>query len=822
MLQFGSPIFLWGLPAVILPVLIHLRKRRRVRPVDFPPALLMEPSAAAARSLRTRIEDVLLMLLRCAILACVPLAMARPAWNPSAPAEGEAAGADGPSGEPADVVLVLDVSPSMSAFAGGPRKSLAEAIGRIAGEYPPGSRFAGVASDMRSSGWLGAARGVLDWHEKLPRRDLSGDLASALDAAASLLAGSVRERRDVFVLSDFQAASLPDPLRLAGAAGKLPPGARLHMVCAGAEPSNQWAVTGIELSRGVVIAGEPFRAAVESRCLAGGGRRSLEFRVNGKAVGTVEVIAAAGGAARAEFHALANEPGPALIEARLAGGDDWDGDDVRLLAFTARRPPAVALVVSGGGSFQERALEAAIAPFGRSAASRTELRLVPAGGLNDAALAGAECIVVAGDAGPDAAGWAAVRRVVERGAGLLLFAGVREGAEPVGAGTSVAPEENTKEAGDPGATRADLELTGIAWMAGLAPKVAGELSGPSPGLGLVFLAPRHPILAPFEGGRNGDLASVRFARARRFDLAASGPEWRDAATLAAFANGTPAIVEAALGSGRMIAAAFQPDPGEGSLSGEPAFVVFLHAAIAHLAGIRPVEPPRPCGAAIEVAVTPTPWPRRWMVVRTDICALRGEAGDTGGPARTGAGTGVAGDAAAERGGRGGADAGPAGRGTGSGTGGKGGDGGPGRMRIGPAAANPEIARIETLPGASVVRVPPLETAGVYSLAEESPLEKAGDVPAMFLTVEAPAAESDLAPSLGPWKALVASGLAAGLVERPEELAVYLASLRPGVPLSGAIFAVLMALMIVEGIWCVARPWADGRQAGGEPSGARKE
>ncbi|MCX7806072.1 MAG: hypothetical protein N3A38_12900, partial [Planctomycetota bacterium] len=117
---------------------------------------------------------------------------------------------------------------------------------------------------------------------------------------------------------------------------------------------------------------------------------------------------------------------------------------------------------------------------------------------------------------------------------------------------------------------------------------------------------------------------------------------------------------------------------------------------------------------------------------------------------------------------------------------------------------------ETLPGASVVRVPPLETAGVYSLAEELPLEKGGDVPAMFLTVEAPAAESDLAPSLGPWKALIASGLAAGLVERPEELAAYLASLRPGVSLSGAVFAILMVLMLTEGLWCTVRPDIDGR------------
>ena len=99
-----APLFLLGLAAVAVPVLIHLRLRHRSRVVRFPS--LMFISQAPYRSMRRRrLRDVLLLLMRCLAVALLALAFARPLWQGDA-----AAGATSSSRL---VVVLLDNSFSM-------------------------------------------------------------------------------------------------------------------------------------------------------------------------------------------------------------------------------------------------------------------------------------------------------------------------------------------------------------------------------------------------------------------------------------------------------------------------------------------------------------------------------------------------------------------------------------------------------------------------------------------------------------------------------------------------------------------------------------
>ncbi|MBM4017917.1 MAG: VWA domain-containing protein [Planctomycetes bacterium] len=69
-------IFLWGLLAVAIPILIHLLNRQKATVVDWG-AMRFLLESLTSRSRRILIEEIILMALRCLIVALAALAMAR-------------------------------------------------------------------------------------------------------------------------------------------------------------------------------------------------------------------------------------------------------------------------------------------------------------------------------------------------------------------------------------------------------------------------------------------------------------------------------------------------------------------------------------------------------------------------------------------------------------------------------------------------------------------------------------------------------------------------------------------------------------------------
>ena len=108
--SFQSPWMLWGLFAVAAPVIIHLLQRRRVVQIPFSTLRFLK-AISAKTTRRSRIENLLLLLLRCLIFALLILAAARPVI--SAKASRFLGG-----NVPRTVVLLLDNSLSMTYRAG--------------------------------------------------------------------------------------------------------------------------------------------------------------------------------------------------------------------------------------------------------------------------------------------------------------------------------------------------------------------------------------------------------------------------------------------------------------------------------------------------------------------------------------------------------------------------------------------------------------------------------------------------------------------------------------------------------------------------------
>lgn len=98
---FATPALLAGLTGAVIPLVVHLLRMRRPRPTSFP-GLVLLLGAQKRHARRRRLRDLLLLVVRMALLAAVALTLAGPHCSQSVPVP-EAAGRD-----QAAVILVDD------------------------------------------------------------------------------------------------------------------------------------------------------------------------------------------------------------------------------------------------------------------------------------------------------------------------------------------------------------------------------------------------------------------------------------------------------------------------------------------------------------------------------------------------------------------------------------------------------------------------------------------------------------------------------------------------------------------------------------------
>ena len=108
--MFLNPLLLLGITAVSVPIIIHLLNRRKFQKVVWAAMRFVRVSMQKNQR-RIQWEDILLLAIRCLLVALVALALARPMIS-----AGRAAGALGATKVTA--VLLLDNSYSMSQIDG--------------------------------------------------------------------------------------------------------------------------------------------------------------------------------------------------------------------------------------------------------------------------------------------------------------------------------------------------------------------------------------------------------------------------------------------------------------------------------------------------------------------------------------------------------------------------------------------------------------------------------------------------------------------------------------------------------------------------------
>jgi hypothetical protein len=337
-MEFLQPLALVGLAAAALPALLHLLQRRQPPTVVFP-AIRYLVEAEERHSRRLRLRNLLLLLLRTALIAAIALAAARPVI-PTALGDAHA---------PSAVVVVLDHSLSSGAVVNGePRivglRGAAHAIGREAGA---GDRLwlmgaDGTPQQLTAAEWPAA----VDALDPVPRRL---DLGAAVRTAAALVR-SQRLPGAVVVVSDLQATALSDAPDVDVPVTLLDPGP---------PPGNR----GIGTVRVEPETWAPDGALVVS--VVGDDTNAVEVRLDLGSRTLGRGLAGAGGSVALGVAGLARGWHAAQV---TLTPDELRADDAVAVALHASAPAAVTAL--DGGPFVEAAL-AVLTAAGRVRAGRT-------------------------------------------------------------------------------------------------------------------------------------------------------------------------------------------------------------------------------------------------------------------------------------------------------------------------------------------------------------------------------------------------------------------------------------------------------------------
>jgi len=347
---FLNPWLLLGLAGVAVPILIHLLNRFRQRRIDWAAMELLR-RALVIRSRRIRLEDLLLLALRCLAVILIALAMARPTLT--------AAGAKWfGAREQVGVVVALDGSFSMACRPGvGTRFDRAlEILRDTRAVLNPGDPMSLLLMGNRPRVLL-RSTGYDDRRLEKVLKETSPlaeplNLETSLDMIATLVQEAKAPVREVYLVTDAQAVTwqaLSEKARRV--LRQIASDARVFVLTTSPDSGENVAITGLDLAAGTLRRGTTARYVAEVRNF---GRLPQERLVVSLLAGDKPVDQhlidrlGPGDAASVPLFVRFDEPGFVRLSARI-GQDALEIDNVRYAVARVRDQVRV-LVVDGDPS----------------------------------------------------------------------------------------------------------------------------------------------------------------------------------------------------------------------------------------------------------------------------------------------------------------------------------------------------------------------------------------------------------------------------------------------------------------------------------------
>jgi hypothetical protein len=530
---FLTPLFLLGLAAAAVPIIVHLIQRERKNIQPFPSLMFLR--RVPYESVRRRkIHNWALLMLRLAALALIVAAFARPfVRNPAVAADA--------GGGAREVVVLIDRSFSMGY---GDRWSRATAAAReVVTGLGPADRAsivfftAGADVAVRST----ADRSRLESAVATASPGAGATrYAPAIKLAGSILSESTLPRQEAVLISDFQRSGWQG-----GEGLRLPDGAALTPVVIADEATPNVSVLPIALQRGRFSGQErvTITGGVVNHGPAPIANLDVTLELAGRAVQTQRINVEARGTAPVTFEPITPDPGTTRGVVRIPP-DALPADNAFYFTLEPRAAVRVVLVDRPGGArdaslYLSRALE-----LGESPAFETVLRTPETLTSDDIQRAS---VVILNDVAIPSQAANRIATFVNGGGGLLIVLGERA-AWP----------------GNPADLLPAVPGAPVDRTRGAAARLGGLEYG-------------HEIFEPFRAPRSGDFSSAHIYGYRAVTAL---PEAR---VLARFDDGAPALLERRAGAGRVLLWTSTLDARWSDLPLKPVYLPLVHRMATSLA-----------------------------------------------------------------------------------------------------------------------------------------------------------------------------------------------------------------------------------------------
>lgn len=561
-MNFLYPAMLGALAAVAIPIGIHLLNKFRVRVIDWA-AMKFLADSLRKNERRLKIEDLILLILRCLLFALLALAFARPVW------QALASGASG--GGTVAAVVLLDNSASMQETTGAAtrfdeaRQAARQWLDSLDADSLVSLSLVSSRTDPvvpNPVPDLGLIKREL---EAARPSDRGTDLAQGIRQAFASLAPLAGRPREIRVFTDSQISGWDNLAEIRRLAAQNP-GVTLVPVPVG-EGGNNLAVTGVSVAGGVAAAGLPLRVRVDVANFGGAPAQNVRVSLTsdrGPSVGETTIAEIpAGGTQPVEMTLSFADSGAHLLTATIPP-DALKVDNERTLAVSVIKTVNV-LIVEGGEAetVAERDgyfLANALVPVSKDKSLRYYLGLSFAkpDALDDAALAGMDVVFLCNTSSLAAPAAKALSDYVQAGGKVVVFPG------PLS---------------DPAAWRAAADF----WnLLPAEPAPLQTVNAATPTASWQSSDFEHPVTALWNDPAQGSLGAVRTLKFLPLTVRPAPANGAAPQVLVRHADGQPAVAEWTVGAGRVVLFDTGAVPEMTNFPLHPAFVPFVQRLLGHL------------------------------------------------------------------------------------------------------------------------------------------------------------------------------------------------------------------------------------------------
>ena len=543
-MSFLAPLFLLGTLAVGLPVVFHLIRRTTRERTRFSSLIFLMPTPPRLTR-RSRLEHLLLLLLRCLVLCLLALAFARPFLSR-------------PMTDVADngarrILVLVDTSASMRR--GGLWAEARSRAREALRQASPADQVALFTFDRQLKPLF-----TFEQWAATPAGERAAAATVKLDQtspgwAATLLGSALLQAAET--LTDVAGKPAPGPAQIV-LITDLQEGCRLEPVQGYEWPKG--VVVSVEAVKGKVTSNAALQLAAEAETLApaapgasapvrvrvsnAGDARREQFevgwaRADGRAVGKpVEVYVPPG---QSRIVSVPAPPGETSLDRIVLRGDDEPFDNTVFVTLPVTAQASVVYLGSESATDPKQPLYFLERAFQQT--RRQNVRLLAHAGPEVPALAelAEASLLVAGGALPETS--ASLLRQQMLNGKTLLFC-----------------------------LRAEADAATLARLLDL-PGVTVTEAHPDNYAMLADIDFKHPLFAPFADPRFSDFTKIHFWNYRRVE---GIPDGR---VLAKFDAGAPALVEVPVGTGRLLLLASGWQPSDSQLALSTKFVPFLYSLL---------------------------------------------------------------------------------------------------------------------------------------------------------------------------------------------------------------------------------------------------